>query len=92
MSTNRSVMDVNDEEIIQGCINKDIEYMEILYEKYVSKLYNCALRYTKKVEDAEDVLQDAFICFWHCLSLLLRGFFLRGCRRIQCNSFPAYSR
>jgi RNA polymerase sigma factor (sigma-70 family) len=54
-------MDVNDEEIIQGCINKDIEYMEILYEKYVSKLYNCALRYTKKVEDAEDVLQDAFI-------------------------------
>ncbi len=54
-------MDANEEEIIQGCLKKNIKYMEILYKKYAPKLYNCALRYTKKVEDAEDVLQDAFI-------------------------------
>ena len=35
MSTNRSVMDVNDEEIIQGCINKDIEYMDSTIENAV---------------------------------------------------------
>jgi len=54
-------MDAKEEEIIKGCLRKDKKYMGLLYENYSSKLYNCALRYTKKTEDAEDVLQDAFI-------------------------------
>lgn len=61
MQTDRSVMDANEEEIIKGCLERDIKYMELLYKQYSPKLYNCALRYTKKVEDAEDVLQEAFI-------------------------------
>jgi len=61
MQTDRSVMHANEEEIIKGCLEKDVKSMEILYKKYAPKLYNCALRYTKKEEDAEDVLQDAFI-------------------------------
>ena len=54
-------MYASEEEIIEGCIKKDIKYMELLYKQYAPKLYNCALRYTKNAEDAEDVLQDAFI-------------------------------
>ena len=61
MQASEIVMDATEDEIIKGCIEKDPKYMEILYKRYSSKLFNCALRYTKKVEDAEDVLQDAFI-------------------------------
>lgn len=61
MQTSEIIMEATEDEIIKGCIEKDQKYMEILYKRYSSKLFSCALRYTKKVEDAEDVLQDAFI-------------------------------
>lgn len=61
MQTDRSVMDASEEKIIKGCLERDIKCMELLYNQYAPKLYNCALRYTKKIEDAEDVLQEAFI-------------------------------
>ena len=61
MQNDNKEMYASEEEIIAGCIKKDIKYMELLYKQYASKLFNCALRYTKNKEDAEDVLQDAFI-------------------------------
>lgn len=79
-------MDAKEEEIIEGCLKKDKKYMELLYKRYSSKLYNCALRYTKKVEDAEDVLQDAFIqIFEHMNQYNGKGTFMGWMKTIVIN-------
>jgi len=38
-----------------------------LYEKHSSYMYGVCLRYTKNTEDAEDVMQDAFLKVYHAL-------------------------
>jgi RNA polymerase sigma factor (sigma-70 family) len=50
-----------DEELLKGCINGDRKYQELLYLKYSRKMMGICYRYTNKKEDAEDLLQDAFI-------------------------------
>ncbi|MDR1793302.1 MAG: RNA polymerase sigma factor [Bacteroidales bacterium] len=52
---------LTEEHILAGCIKKEHKCMEMLYKQYSPSLYAIALRYTKSAEDAEDVLQDAFI-------------------------------
>ena len=47
--------------MIEGCIKRDSRCQTLLYEEYAPFLYGVALRYTKTEEDAQDVLQDAFI-------------------------------
>jgi RNA polymerase sigma-70 factor (ECF subfamily) len=47
--------------IIEGCKKKDGKSQSLLYKKHAAFLYGVALRYTKKQEEAQEVLQDAFI-------------------------------
>ncbi len=51
----------SDEQLISGCINGEEKYRYLLYKQYSPMLYGTALRYTKTEEDAQDVLQEAFI-------------------------------
>lgn len=51
----------NDEQIISGCINGKEKYRYMLYKQYSPILYGTALRYTNTEDDAQDVLQEAFI-------------------------------
>ncbi len=51
----------NDEQIISGCINGEEKYRYMLYKQYSPILYGTALRYTNTEDDAQDVLQEAFI-------------------------------
>lgn len=86
MQNNKEEMYASEEEIIAGCIKKDMKYMELLYKQYAPNLYNCALRYTKKEEDAEDVLQDAFIqIFEHMEQYSGKGTFLGWMTTIVIN-------
>lgn len=48
-------------EIVQGCIQNDAYYQRILVDTYLSKLMTVSRRYAPRTEDAEDILQDAFI-------------------------------
>ena len=51
----------SDEQIISGCINGEEKYRYMLYKQYSPILYGTALRYTNTEDDAQDVLQEAFI-------------------------------
>ena len=50
-----------DEEIIKGCVSGDREAQKLLYAKFSRQMYAVSLRYAKEQQEAEDILQDAFI-------------------------------
>jgi RNA polymerase sigma factor (sigma-70 family) len=47
--------------LIEMCIKNDRKAQALLYKKFASRLYGTALRYTTNKDDAQEVLQDAFI-------------------------------
>jgi RNA polymerase sigma factor (sigma-70 family) len=49
------------EDILAGCRNNDHRSFEILFKRYYRVLLGIAMRYCRNREEAEDVLQDAFI-------------------------------
>ncbi|MEQ1553109.1 MAG: sigma-70 family RNA polymerase sigma factor [Ferruginibacter sp.] len=52
---------MTDAELIKGCINKDAAYQKYLFNRYASTLLGVSNRYARNKEDAEDILQDAFV-------------------------------
>ncbi len=50
---------INQEILIKACINGDINAQKSLYQKYAPKMLGVCLRYLKRKEDAEDMLQEA---------------------------------
>jgi len=54
-------MSFSDEKLIKGCQKGKREYQQALYDKYSAGMYLVALRYSKIEQEAEDVLQEAFI-------------------------------
>ena len=52
---------LNEHELIEGCIRNDVYCQQVLYEKYSPKMMGVSLRYCNSKMEAEDVLQDAFI-------------------------------
>ena len=54
-------MSYSDEKLIKGCQNGKREYQQELYDKYCDGMYLVALRYSKMQQEAEDILQEAFI-------------------------------
>ena len=54
-------MSHNDIDIIQGCRKRKPDFQRLLVEKYATILMTVARRYARTFEEAEDVLQDAFV-------------------------------
>ena len=54
-------MSISDEELIEGCCKGSQHAQQQLYDTYSSRMYAVALRYTKMQQEAEDILQEAFI-------------------------------
>lgn len=54
-------MSFTDETLISGCQKDNRKYQQALYDKYSGSMYLVALRYTKMQQEAEDVLQEAFV-------------------------------
>jgi len=50
---------VTEQDIIQGCRQKNRKAQQALYDKYSPKMFGICKRYLKNYEDAEDVLVDA---------------------------------
>lgn len=50
-----------EEELLQGCRNNDPIAQQELYQQYSPKMLSVCYRYAKTREDAEDMLQEAFI-------------------------------
>jgi RNA polymerase sigma-70 factor (ECF subfamily) len=51
----------NELQVIKGCKRGDQKSQRLLYQQYASKMLGVSRRYTKSVEDAEEVLSNAFI-------------------------------
>lgn len=52
---------LSDEKLIKGCQKGKKEYQQALYDKFCDGMYLVALRYSKMQQEAEDILQEAFI-------------------------------
>ncbi len=53
--------DISDQSIVNGCVNEDRVFEKVLVEKYAALLMTVSRRYSRTYEEAEDVLQDAFV-------------------------------
>lgn len=54
-------MSITDEDLIEGCCKENSKAQQKLYDKYSKSMYPIALRYSKMQQEAEDILQEAFI-------------------------------
>ncbi|MBU2651776.1 MAG: sigma-70 family RNA polymerase sigma factor [Bacteroidetes bacterium] len=52
---------LNEEQIIEGCLQNDSHAQETLYRRFAPKMFGICLRFTRNKMEAEDVLQDGFI-------------------------------
>ncbi len=50
-----------EEDILQGCLRKDLKAQKAFYTHFSSVMYSVCLRYSNNREDAKDILQDGFI-------------------------------
>jgi RNA polymerase sigma factor (sigma-70 family) len=54
-------MVLSDEVLIEGCKKHDRHMQQKLYDKYSKSMYVVSLRYCRMQQEAEDILQEAFI-------------------------------
>lgn len=54
-------MSISDDDLIDGCCKENKNAQQLLYNAYSGRMYAVALRYTKMQQEAEDILQEAFI-------------------------------
>jgi RNA polymerase sigma factor (sigma-70 family) len=52
---------MEDKELIEGCRNGHLKAQKLLYDRFSRPMYLICLRFSKNEEDAQDILQDAFI-------------------------------
>jgi RNA polymerase sigma factor (sigma-70 family) len=51
----------SDSELVQGCLNDDRKYQELLYARFARRMYAVCLRYARHEQEAQDLLQEGFI-------------------------------
>ncbi|GAB2630193.1 RNA polymerase sigma factor [Emticicia sediminis] len=54
-------MQSNDRELLEGCLRRDSKAQAALYHQYKGRFFGICRRYAQSREDAEDLLQDAFV-------------------------------
>lgn len=54
-------MQSNDRELLAGCLRRDSKAQATLYNQYKGRFFGICRRYAQSREDAEDLLQDAFV-------------------------------
>lgn len=52
---------LDEKELVRGCIRGDKRYQKMLYDLYGKKMYGVCLRYCNDKDIAKDVMQDAFV-------------------------------
>lgn len=78
---------MTEEELLEGCNQKDQKCQYMLYKKFASTMLAVCRRYTNSDEDAEDVLQDGFIKIFNNLDKYRGDGSLEGwIRRIMVNT------
>jgi len=52
---------LTDDELIVGCIRQEAACQKAVFDRYASRMLGVSHRYARNTNDAEDILQDAFI-------------------------------
>ena len=77
----------SESDLIKGCIEGNPEMQKMLYDRFSSKMYGVCLRYAENTEDANDVMQEAFIKVYKSLpKFRAEGSFEGWIRRIFVNT------
>ncbi|WP_458628161.1 RNA polymerase sigma factor [Winogradskyella sp. PC D3.3] len=75
------------DQLIQNCINKDVQAQSQLYKQYASKLFSLCLKYSKNYAEAEDNLHDAFLTIFNKIEQYNnKGSFEGWLKRIAINT------
>lgn len=78
---------MNIKKLIKRCQNKELNAQKALYELYSSKLFSLSLKYSKNYAEAQDNLQDAFICIFEKIhQYKYKGSFEGWMKRITINT------
>ncbi len=78
---------MTDEQIVKGCIEKNAIAQKHLYEKFARKMMGVCLRYCDSTEEAEDVVQIAFISIFENIAAFKGTGSLEGwIRKIMVNT------
>lgn len=78
---------MSDEELIKACLSGDTAAQKRLYERFSRKMMGVCIRYTGDYEEAQDVLQDAFVKLFEKLNTYSgNGSFEGWVRRIFVNT------
>ena len=77
---------MSEQELIDGCLKGDRRAQKSLYEKYASKMFGVSRRYVKTIENAEEVIVEAFCKVFQKMDLYTgQGSFEGWIRRIMVN-------
>jgi len=81
---------MEEQELATRCARRDREAREELFKRYSSRLYALCLRYTRNRQEADDLLQDAFVRVFDKIGRFQwqgEGSLLRWMSRIALNLF-----
>jgi RNA polymerase sigma factor (sigma-70 family) len=77
---------LSEQELIDGCLNGDRRAQKTLYEKYASKMFGVSRRYVKTIENAEEVIVEAFCKVFQKMDLYTgQGSFEGWIRKVVVN-------
>ena len=78
---------MDDATLVKECVKGNAKAQHMLFERFSRKMLGVCLRYSKKLEEAEDVLQDGFIKVFSNLKYFTNEGSLEGwIRRIMVNT------
>ncbi len=84
MSTNPAYSET---QIIQGCMQGDRKFQQVLYNHFASKMFSVCLRYANEYNSAQDLLQEGFVkVFKNIDKFRSEGAFEGWVRRIFVNT------
>ena len=77
---------MSEKELIDGCLKGDRRAQKTLYEKYASKMFGVSRRYVKTLENAEEVIVEAFCKVFQKIDLYTgQGSFEGWIRKVVVN-------
>src|SRR5450631_511739 len=66
---NDAFTDMSDEELVQGCVEKNKIAQKVLYDKYCRKMMGICMRYASCHAEAQDMLQEGLIKVYEKISM-----------------------
>jgi len=82
---------MSDHKLVKDCLKNDCGAQKQLYNLFASSMLAVCYRYTKSIEDAEDILQEGFVkIFTHLYQYRSEGDLGAWIRRIMVNTAINY--